>query len=225
MAFSGEENELRDIISQGGLHLDMPPWQEKLSQAEIDTLARYVVEPTSVPEGQKLFSDHCSACHGERIPKAKDPAEAYQVIAGGGAHQTMPVWGKVLTPEQLDALVSYTMNAAKGTSLEAGQQLYIQNCSSCHGDFGEGGPNPTRSGDVIAPISSAEFLARDDYTLRAIITQGQPNFGMSPFGNASGGLWKEMKLTPSSLSSGPGGEAAGRASTRGGCRFGIPFRR
>jgi mono/diheme cytochrome c family protein len=38
---------------------------------------------------------------------------------------------------------------------------------------------------MILPISSEEFLkTRDDATLRNIITQGQPNYGMSPFGGA-----------------------------------------
>jgi mono/diheme cytochrome c family protein len=69
-----------------------------------------------------------------------------------------------------------------------GQQLFSENCSSCHGDLGEGGENPARQGDVIAPISTAEYLkTRDDATLRAVIAQGQPNFGMSPFGAAFGG--------------------------------------
>jgi mono/diheme cytochrome c family protein len=100
----------------------------------------------------------------------------------------MPVWGQVLTPEQMDALVSYTFSAAQGTSLEVGQELFSKNCAACHGDFGEGGPNPTRPDDIIAPISSSEFLkTRDDFTLRAIIAQGQPNFGMSPFGSSFGG--------------------------------------
>jgi mono/diheme cytochrome c family protein len=66
--------------------------------------------------------------------------------------------------------------------------LYSDSCAVCHGEFGEGGANPARPGDVIAPISSAEYLStRDDITLRAIIEQGQPNFGMSPFGTAFGG--------------------------------------
>jgi mono/diheme cytochrome c family protein len=100
----------------------------------------------------------------------------------------MPVWGDVLTPEQLDALVTYTFAASKGAGAGAGAQLFAENCAACHGQFGEGGPNPTRPGDIIAPISSAEFLkTRDDITLRNIISQGQPNFGMSPFGAAYGG--------------------------------------
>jgi mono/diheme cytochrome c family protein len=66
--------------------------------------------------------------------------------------------------------------------------LYRDNCALCHGPFGEGGPNPTLPGDIIAPISTAEYLrTRDDVTLRNIISFGQPNFGMSPFGSANGG--------------------------------------
>jgi mono/diheme cytochrome c family protein len=186
--FSGEREQLVQIISQGGLHLEMPPWREKLSDSEIDTLARYVVNPASVPEGASAFQTYCSQCHGERIPVASDVETARQIIATGGAHQTMPVWGQVLTPEQLNALVDYSLSAASGTPLEVGQEIFSQNCSGCHGEFGEGGLNPTRPDDIIAPISSAEYLrTRDDATLHSIISQGQPNFGMSPFGTANGG--------------------------------------
>jgi mono/diheme cytochrome c family protein len=195
VAFSGDESALRDLISKGGLHLEMPPWRERLNQSELDTLARYVVDPAVAPEGQALFKSYCAACHGERVPAAKDVATAEQTIASGGAHQTMPVWGNVLTPEQLDALVSYTFAASQGTPLQLGAQLFSQNCVACHGQYGEGGPNPTRPGDVIVPISSAEFLqTRDDITLRAIITQGQPNFGMSPFGTAFGGPLQDDEI-------------------------------
>jgi mono/diheme cytochrome c family protein len=107
----------------------------------------------------------------------------------------MPVWGSILTEEQLDALVSYTLSASRGTSLEVGQQLFAQNCAPCHGSFGEGGANPARPDDVIAPISTGEYLkTRDDFTLRAIIAQGQPNFGMSPFGTAYGGPLEEEEI-------------------------------
>jgi mono/diheme cytochrome c family protein len=122
-------------------------------------------------------------------------ATARETIATGGAHATMPVWGQVLTAEQLDALVSYALQAASGSPLEIGQRLFAQNCSACHGDFGEGGPNPARAGDIIAPISTGEYLrTRDDATLRAVISAGQPNFGMSPFGTAFGGPLDEEDI-------------------------------
>ncbi|MGD8553911.1 MAG: c-type cytochrome, partial [Anaerolineales bacterium] len=176
------------VISQGGLHLTMPPWRGQLSDTELDLLARFVVDPSTVPEGPDLFAVSCASCHGQRIPSAPDVDSARETIASGGAHETMPVWGEVLTPEQLEALVNYTLAAAEGAPAELAQQLYAQNCASCHGDFGEGGPNPARPGDVIAPISSEEYLqARDDDTLRAIIAQGQQSFGMPPYGSSYGG--------------------------------------
>jgi len=195
IAFSGEESELRTIISQGGLHLEMPPWREKLSSSELDTLAKLVVDPSSAPQGRDLFRSYCSTCHGVRIPVATDIDLAKDIIASGGAHQTMPVWGNSLTIEQLDALVTYTMDTVKGTPIELGQELFASSCSPCHGAFGEGGPNPARAGDIIAPISTAEYLkTRDDFTLRAVIAQGQPNFGMSPFGLNYGGPLDENEI-------------------------------
>ncbi|MDX1616870.1 MAG: c-type cytochrome, partial [Candidatus Promineifilaceae bacterium] len=98
--FSGEAEELRQIIVEGGLHLEMPPWQERLSQEEIDTLARYVVDPQDVPEGEALYQQLCTSCHGERIPTSNSVDEAQEIIATGGSHETMPVWGDVLTDEQ-----------------------------------------------------------------------------------------------------------------------------
>jgi len=188
IGFSGDEADLRDLITQGGAHLEMPPWQEKLSSAELNALANYVLSPADHPEAQELFNRNCSNCHGTRVPSSNSVDQARQIIATGGPHETMPVWGNVLTQEQIDALVQYTLAASKGTPLEVGQNLFTQNCSSCHGDFGEGGENPARPDDVIAPISTAEYLkTRDNFTLKQIISQGQPNFGMAPFGSAFGG--------------------------------------
>lgn len=188
VAYSGTEADLKNIISNGGMHLQMPPWKGRLPDSDVDLLASYVVDPQSAPSAQPLFQQYCSDCHGDQVPTATDTAAARQIILQGGPHQTMPVWGTVLTSQQIDALVAYTLQAAKGTGPDVGRQLFADNCAQCHGDFGEGGPNPTRAGDIIAPISSAEFLkTRDDATLQAIISQGQPNFGMSSFGSAYGG--------------------------------------
>jgi mono/diheme cytochrome c family protein len=195
VAFSGGEGELRTLISEGGLHLEMPPWRERLDDSELDDLAEYVTDPNSTAEGEALFQQYCSSCHGERIPLSADVDQAREIIASGGSHQTMPVWGEVLTSEQMDALVNYTLEASMGGSLQEGQDLYAQNCAPCHGDFGEGGVNPARQDDIIAPISSVEYLkTRDDFTLRSIISQGQPNFGMSPFGTANGGPLDEDEI-------------------------------
>lgn len=188
VTFTGTEGQLRDLISKGGQHLTMPAWHGTLSETEVEVLAGYVTDPKTHPAGEVLFGQHCAVCHGDRVPSAPDMNTARKIINGGGAHVTMPVWGKILTPEQLDALVSYTLAASQGQATQDGAQLFASNCAGCHGQYGEGGPNPANPSQTIVPISSAEFLkTRDDFTLRNIISQGQPNFGMSPFGSAYGG--------------------------------------
>jgi mono/diheme cytochrome c family protein len=188
VVFAGDEDQLRTLIAQGGQHLEMPAWRGTLSEADLTVLVNYVVDPGATPAGATLFDQYCRTCHGEAVPAAPDLNSARQMITTGGAHITMPVWGQVLTAEQLDALVTYALSASQGRGTAAGAQLFADNCTGCHGPFGEGGPNPTRPDDIIAPISSAEYLkTRDDITLRNIISQGQPDFGMTPFGSANGG--------------------------------------
>ena len=196
VAFSGDQAQLREIILEGGRHLEMPAWRDRLSDDQLTALAEYVVNPASAPDAADLFANNCSSCHGPRVPSAADVTTAREIIATGGAHETMPIWGDVLTAEQLDALTLYALQAARGTPTEVGRELFAGSCAACHGDFGEGGPNPARAGDIIAPISSREYLStRDDQTLRQVISQGQPDFGMSPFGTAFGGPLDDEQIS------------------------------
>ena len=55
VSYSGNEAQLRQTIVQGGQHLTMPAWQNTLSTDQIDTLANFVVDPASEPNGQDLF--------------------------------------------------------------------------------------------------------------------------------------------------------------------------
>jgi mono/diheme cytochrome c family protein len=195
VSYSGDEAQLRQTIAQGGQHLTMPAWQGTLTPEQIDILANFVVDPYSEPNAPDLFRQYCSQCHGSKIPAATSVDQARQTISAGGAHQTMPVWGNVLTKAQIDALVGYVVNSAQGTSVQRGQTLFEQNCAVCHGDFGEGGPNPSQPNQIIPPIGTANFLnTHDDTTLFQIISQGQPDKGMSPFGSANGGNLDDEQL-------------------------------
>ncbi|NNK92392.1 MAG: c-type cytochrome, partial [Acidimicrobiia bacterium] len=188
VAYTGERDELEQIIRSGGGHLEMPAFEAALDATIIETLATYVTDPPSAPEGPALFGIYCTSCHATRVPTAPDLEAARAAIALGGAHEDMPVWGGILTDDQVNSLVEYVLTASELPDFGEAERLYLQNCAACHGDQGEGGSNPTRAGDIIAPISTAEYLGtRDDATLRAIIAQGQPNFGMSPFEDSFGG--------------------------------------
>ncbi|HEY6073052.1 MAG TPA: c-type cytochrome, partial [Anaerolineales bacterium] len=197
-------------------HVSMPAWQGTLSQADQETLAAYVTNPSFTPAGQTLFSQHCSTCHGERVPTAPNIETARKIIGTGGPHVTMPVWGNILTSEQLNALVQYTLVTSQGKGPEQGAHLFANNCASCHGQIGQGGPNPGRPNDMIPPINSTEFLnTRDDVTLRNIISQGQPDLGMNQFGSTYGGPLSDDQIGAiitflrSSEASAPTPEASG----------------
>jgi len=194
--FAGSREDLQSVIERGGGHLEMPALGGVLPDSEIADLAAYVVDPASAPTGtDALFRANCAACHGSRVPSAASIEGATQIIATGGSHQEMPLWGEVLTAEQLGALTDYAYDAAKGSPAAAGQALFSQYCAVCHGDFGEGGANPANPAITITPISTEQYLiTRDDVTLRAIINRGQPDSGMSPFGLAFGGPLDEEEV-------------------------------
>jgi mono/diheme cytochrome c family protein len=194
--FDGSRDELRAIIEQGGGHLTMPAMGGVLSESAIAALASYVVEPATAPtEAAGLYETNCAVCHFAQIPSSESLDAATEVIVTGGSHQTMPIWGEILTIDQLEALTDYAYEAAKGSPAVAGLELYREYCSVCHGDFGEGGINPANPAITIGPISTEQYLVtRDDVTIRAIINRGQPDSGMSPFGLAFGGPLDEEEV-------------------------------
>ncbi len=69
-----------------------------------------------------------------------------------------------------------------------GHDLFITSCAHCHGDVGEGAPNPAQPGDIIPPISTAEYLAsRTDESIRTVVAAGLPGAGMAAFEVTQGG--------------------------------------
>ncbi len=78
MPFLVLKDDLRTLISQGGLHLEMPPWKEKLTTDQINALAQYVVDPAGNPSVKTLFDQNCTSCHGSRIPVETNVAQAQQ---------------------------------------------------------------------------------------------------------------------------------------------------
>ncbi|HCM96859.1 MAG: hypothetical protein A2X25_05370 [Chloroflexi bacterium GWB2_49_20] len=194
IAFKGSKEELRKLIVDGGHQLTMPGWKGTLSTDDLDTLANYVTDPQGYPAGTKLFGIYCATCHGDKVPVAPDKESALTMIGSGGAHITMPVWGDILTSDQVDALVAYTLESGSETGIIVGAKLFAENCTFCHGKYGEGGLNPTFAGDTIAPISSPNYLkTRDDTTIRNIIAEGQ-TFGMPPFASSYGGTLNDDQI-------------------------------
>jgi mono/diheme cytochrome c family protein len=102
----------------------------------------------------------------------------------------------VTTPPQTEAAVAGTLTE----QIVAGQDLYSVNCVECHGADGEGGEIKGVKGlegfKMKAIHSQDEMYTRNDATLFDIISFGQPNLGMQPFGRVYGG-----QLPPGDLDS------------------------
>jgi mono/diheme cytochrome c family protein len=79
-----------------------------------------------------------------------------------------------------------------------GQDLYSINCVECHGPDGEGGEIKGVQGlegfQMKAIHSQDEMYTRSDQTLADIISYGQPNLGMQPFGKAYGGVLSPTEI-------------------------------
>lgn len=131
------------------------------------------------------FIDRGSRRHFRSRPVVLSVTTA--VLIGIGA-LTVIAW--VDTPPASDVVA-----IEPGDILAAGQEVFAANCAFCHGEFGEGGPDPVRTEDVIAPISTAQYLGtHGDATIRSIISQGQPSLGMAPFALAYGGPLRESEV-------------------------------
>ncbi len=84
-----------------------------------------------------------------------------------------------------------TLAATLPEQILAGQDLYSIHCVECHGADGEGGEIKGvegLEGYIMKPINTQdEMYTRTDETFFEIISFGQPNLGMPPFGKAYGG--------------------------------------
>ncbi len=118
--------------------------------------------------------------------KRKFAVVAMTVIVAGIVALT--IIATVTTPPQAEA--GTTANTL-GEQIANGQDLYSINCVQCHGPNGEGGEIigvEGLEGRVIKAINSKdEMYTRDDETLFNIISYGQPDQGMTPFGKGNGG--------------------------------------
>ncbi|NSX54884.1 cytochrome-c oxidase, cbb3-type subunit III [Parasulfitobacter algicola] len=149
--------------------------------------------------GGSIFATYCSQCHGSGAAGAVgypslldddwlwggDIENIYLTIAHGirnddldSRYSEMPAFGDILEDPEIDQLVNYVISLS-GTPEDAamaaaGEELFLDNCSSCHGEDGKG--------DVFqgAPnLADAIWLyGGDPDTLRETITYSR--FGVMP---------------------------------------------
>jgi len=142
-----------------------------------------------IARGVELYNDTCAICHGEsgqggigRALNSEDYLTAFddayleEAIASGRPRQGMPTWGKVLSPSQIEDLVTFLRDWEEGSS------LYARYCGFCHGVLGQGGPNPSNPDEMIPALNSVQYLdTHDDSHIRQAIIEGVEEKGMPAF--------------------------------------------
>jgi cytochrome c oxidase cbb3-type subunit 3 len=149
----------------------------------------YTATVHAAPDGEALFADHCSACHGAAgeggvgVPLSLpsflagvDDDFLRKTIRLGRPGRVMPAFSK-LSDAQLDAIVGHIRGWSgkpapvfpdKPVAGDAGRGkgLYKEECARCHGDDGEGGKGTgvtfSRDRDlpIVAPaLNNPGFLA------------------------------------------------------------------
>lgn len=119
-------------------------------------LAELAADPAAITAANRLFREHCSACHGadatgqaNLFPNLRDsdwqwgntPENIEQTIRNG-RNAVMISWQAVLGDEGVNNVADYVQNMGDSEvpASHPGQLLYQQFCFACHGTSGEGNP-------------------------------------------------------------------------------------
>jgi mono/diheme cytochrome c family protein len=167
------------------------------------------VDPTIAAGAHDFVNFACAQCHGldgkggvspyvpslSTVGKQLSAGQLRQIIDHGlgqssnPTHPYMPVWGEVISTQQVNDLVAYIraglpavptatpipVPSGQGPAVE-GQALYtIYGCINCHGPNGLGGvPNPSSPDKSIPELSGAGFQEEfnTDAKIIAVINSG-----------------------------------------------------
>lgn len=150
-------NSQQEITTQRG---------EFIEKIKTKSLAEIQSDPQlyafALAGGKTMFKENCSACHGtgaegrKGFPNLNDDdwlwggklEDIYATIKYGirSTHEKtrtsqMPAFGKdsILTQAQIAAVADYMLSLSNGNNKNSeGGVIFKQNCSSCHGDNGQG---------------------------------------------------------------------------------------
>ena len=207
-----DDDYYRDTIFRGRPDRGMPTWGSVLSPNQIEDLVAYIRSweqeaPAPIAQlggdvgrGQEIYQSTCIACHGPggsgtdiAPPLAEaailqDPEAVYTTISEGRLDEGMPNWGQVLSPAEINDVISYLGILKAGEEapaepeatatpdpLEAAYFLYLSQCASCHGMQGEG------KDDRPALVNNEFVQGLDDAALADFIAKGRANTAMEGF--------------------------------------------
>jgi mono/diheme cytochrome c family protein len=112
----------------------------------------YPAQPPSASEGRQIYLEHCAECHGEDgsgvVPgsrnfqdldymRGESLANFYAAVTEGRGD--MPGYNEILSSDERWDVVFYVWrHSTRSTTLEEGENIYEQNCATCHGEDGSG---------------------------------------------------------------------------------------
>lgn len=120
--------------------------------------------------------------------QANERLHARKICLGG---QSMSVAKRTMT-----VILLLLLSSIANADLERGKQLYMENCTPCHGESGKGDGVGARS----LPVRPADHTngtvmsGRSDAFLRDVITKGGGAMGLSTFMPAWQGLFKDGEI-------------------------------
>ncbi|HEX7122651.1 MAG TPA: FTR1 family protein [Gemmatimonadaceae bacterium] len=183
----------------------LEPWLKHFMQSlGADAALDLPTQPIDLAAGERLYGQHCAACHGPRglgdgpaaagmnppppaIGRAEDvadisPALMFRIVSVGIAGTPMAAFSGTLSVDERWSVIAYVNTLRAPTALAEGQGAYVQKCASCHGPTG--GSNGTLTSALAkVPVELSSFAwqaERSDVQIAEVIKEGVDGTAMPP---------------------------------------------
>lgn len=142
------------------------------SQAEVSNGPVYPLVSPDIAAGAGIYAEKCALCHGPtgmgdgfraseipdvpalgkaEVARQSTPADWYSIVTEGNLERLMPPFTSLSDRERWDVVAyAYTLSMAEET-ISRGNELYQENCASCHGETGQGDGSQAASLGVPLP--------------------------------------------------------------------------
>lgn len=131
----------------------------------------YPMVPPNPSSGSATYAEKCAPCHGvtglgdgvmagqlpvpapalgtNEIARQSTPAEWYRIVTQGNLERRMPPFNSLTDRQRWDVVAYLYALSSPAERILQGEQLFLENCVSCHGEEGDG--KGLQAGDLLAP--------------------------------------------------------------------------
>lgn len=159
--------------------------QQPAVQATSETISGpvYPMVPPNPAQGAQDFAEKCAPCHGEiglgdgsissrsavpvaaigtaEIARVATPVEWYILVAEGDLERGMPPFNSLTDRQKWDVIAYIYQLSVTPEELALGEDVYVENCASCHGESGQGdGPQAAQLSAVPTDFTEQQVMAR-----------------------------------------------------------------